>query len=377
MLLYGKKMKILPLTLFTLIMPFSVFAGEWEFDASGSTKALYGYTDVSKRFEKQNDNNHGIGYGEINLSANYISDSEKYSLGIYADIMGGIDRELKDYNQGSWGEEVYGILDTPYGQLMLGQTFNVASQFHQGAPAIGALKSGNDVVDFIVNPNWKRNSHQTKFATLNATYINTDGVAPKISYITPEVYGTAVGFSFVPDSYNRRGLINKHAPYANQEGYIASLYSTQEFYGFNVSASLGFARFQNIDNEFSASLLFEYGNWSLGGGWRKTYIDGEDRKHSSSHYLPYMFDTYREGYAWDIGAGYKFGPYQASLSYFESKSEHYSNQDKIWIFSNQYQVNRYVDLYFAVAHVDFEGYNSDVDNNNQGWAFVTGFGLNF
>lgn len=377
MLLYGKKMRIFHLTLVALIMPFSVLASEWEFDIGGKTKALYGYTDTSKRFEKQNDNNHGIGYGEINLSANYTSDSEEYSLGVYADIIGGIDRELQDYNQGRWGEEIYGILDTPYGQLMLGQTFNVASQFHQGAPAVGALKSGNDVVDFISNPNWKRNAHQTKFATLNTTYINTDGVAPKISYITPEIYGTAIGFSFVPDIYNRRGLINKHAPYANQEGYIGSVYTTQEFAGFNLDASVAFARFQDNDNEFSASLLLQYGNWSLGGGWRKTYIDGEEHIAISDYRLPYMFDAYREGYAWDFGVGYKIGPYQASLSYFESKAKNFSNQDKIWMFSNQYQLNRHMDIYLAAAHVDFEGYNSDTTNNNQGWAFVTGIGLNF
>ena len=370
-------MKISPLVLACLIFPSLAVAGEWEFDAEFKSKALYGYSDVSARFEKKDRNNHGVGMAEINLSALYTSDDEDYSLGFYTDIMSGIDRELQDYNQGRWGEEVYAIGDTPFGRILLGQTFNVAAQFHYGAPSAGALQSGNDVVDFIANPNWKRNSKETKFATLNATYINTDGVAPKISYVSPEIYGTAVGFSYVPKAYNRRGLINNHASYSHKDGYIGAIYTSQEFGGLNIDASIAAARFHDNDNGFSASLHLSYGNWSLGGGWRKTYIDGDDKQKSTDSRLPELFDNYREGQAWDIGVGYEIGPYQVALSYFESKAERTSNQDKIWLLSNQYQFNKYLDIYLAAAHVDFEGDSNLVADNNQGWAFVTGIGVNF
>ena len=359
------------------LLPFSAKAGEWEFEVSGQAKGLYGYTDVAERFEKKDQNNHGVGIGEINTSAVYTSEDKEYGLGLYLDLMGGIDRELQNYNQGRWGQEAYAIADSPYGRILLGQTFNVAAQFHDGAPSVGALSNNSDVVDFISNPNWQRDSKETRFATLNSTYINTDGVAPKISYVSPEVYGTAIGFTYVPDAYNRRGLINKHASYSRKDGYIGALYTTQELGGLNEDASLAAARYHDNDTEFSASLKFGYGNWSLGGGWRKTYIDGQDKQDSQDSRLPYLFDNYREGEAWDIGLGYEIGPFEAALSYFESKASRTENKDKIWILSNQYQLNKYIDVYLAAAHVDFEGDSSALADNNQGWAFVSGLGINF
>ncbi len=369
-------MKFLPLFFAVALLPGIACAGEWEFDVSGHVQGLYGYTDVAKRFEHKDKNNHGVGQGDVSFSAARDYDND-YRLSLHLDLMGGIDQELEDYNQGRWGEEAYAIGDSPYGRIMLGQTFNVAAQFHDGAPSVGALGSNNDVVDFISNPNWKRNGKVTKFATLNTTYINTDGVAPKISYISPSFYNTVVGFSYVPDAYNRRGLINNHASYAHKDGYIAALYSEQDFHWLTASLSGGFARFHDNDNEFSAALKLSRGNWSLGGGWRKTYIDGTDKQKSRSTALPEFFDGYREGEAWDVGVGYEVGPYHMALSYFESKAERADNKDKIWIFSNQYQYNQYLDIYLAAAHVDFEGDSRTVADNNKGYAFVSGLGVNF
>lgn len=370
-------MKSLPLILAVILFPSLAAAGEWELDISGRAKGLYGYSDVSERFEKKDNNNHGIGSGEVNASAVYTTDDEDYSLGLYLDLMGGIDRELQNYNQGRWGEEAYAIADSLYGRVLLGQTFNVGVQFHEGAPSVGALRNNDDVVDFISNPNWRRNAKTTRFATLNSTDINTDGVAPKVSYVSPEFYGTQLGLTYVPDAYNRRGLINKHASYSHKDGWIGAVSTAQEFAGLNIDASVAAARFHDNDNEFSASLHLSYGNWSLGGGWRKTYIDGTDKQKSTDNRLPELFDNYREGQAWNAGIGYQIGPVKSALSYFEAKAERTRNKDKIWTFSNQYQVNKYVDVYLAAAHVDFAGDNHSVSDNNQGWAFVTGLGVNF
>lgn len=365
--------------LFALIglLPLSAQAGEWEFDISGRGKGLYGYSDVAHRFEYKDKDHHGAGDGEVDTSAVYTFDNDDYSMGLYADFYIGVDRELQSYNQGRWGEEVYTIADSPYGRLMLGQTLNVGAQFYEGAPTVGALKNNNDVVDFIANPNWKRNSKQAKFSTLNTTYINTDGVAPKVSYLTPELYGTSLGFSYIPDAYNRRGLINKHASYARKDGYIGALSTEQELSALNIKSSAAVAKFHNNDTEYSISMLLEYGNWSLGGGWRKTYIDGNDKQKSTDIRLPELFDGYREGQAWEAGIGYRFGPVKSALSYFESKAESGSCRDKVWMLSNQYQINKYADIYLAAAHVDFAGSSPNLADNNQGWALVTGIGLSF
>ncbi len=373
-------MKIIPAVMLLALMPCGAAAGEWSFDVSGYASGLYGYSDVSERFEKQDRNNDGSGRAEVNFSAAYAFNDE-YGFSLNLDLMGGINQELQNYNQGRWGEEAYAIVDSPYGRLMLGQTFNVDAQFHEGAPAAGALGSSNsEIVDFIVNPNWKRNAHTAKFATLNTTYINTDGVAPKISYISPDFYNSVLGVSYVPDAYNRRGLINKFAFYEKDDAYIVSLYTAQELGFADLTATLGYGAFHDDDKEMSASLSLRRGNWTLGGGWRKTYIDGRDTRMSlnrPSDRLPEYFDGYREGRAWNIGLGYEIGPYKAALTYFESKAHNTDNQDKIIAFSNQYRLNKYIDIYLAAAHVDFEGVDGTINGSNKGYAFVTGLGLNF
>lgn len=350
-------------------------ASGWEYDVTGSAVGLYGYTAPAARYDDQNDRSHGTGDGSMSAYAKYMFDND-WEVGAYLDLMLGTGHELEDYNQGKWGEEAYSIIDSPYGRLMLGQTFNIDAQFHQGAPDVGPLGIENsDIVDFISNPNWQRKGSNAKFATLNTTYINTDGVAPKASYITPELYGTRLGLTYVPDSYNRRGLISKDAAYDSKDAYIAALYNELELGGFDVSSSLAYGEFLDNDKEVSASLRIARGGWTLGGGWRKTYTDGEDRSHNSD--LPEFYDGYREGYAWNAGVGYEIGPYQVSFSYFKSAADNSDNQNQIYMLSNKYQVNKYLDVYLSAAQVDFEGSTKKAEDNNRGYAFVSGVKVSF
>lgn len=357
-------MKLFALFLAIIAVPSIACAGEWNYGVEGHARGLYGYSDVKKH-------NHGVGQGNIDSYAGYTFDNDA-SLTLHLDLAGAVDQELQDYNQGRWGEEAYGILDAAYGQIMLGQVYNVASLFHNGAPSVGALASNNDIVDFIANPNWKRNSHETKFATLNTTDINTDGTAAKINYISPEVYGTAIGFSYMPDSYNRRGLINKHAGYAHKDGFAGAVYSDQDWGWFDSKASFGYAQYHGNDKEFSYSLNLSRGNWNIGGGYRKTYIDGDD-KSVPDRRLPENFDGYREGDAWNIGLGYEIGPFSSALTYFNSKAKHSDNRNKMVAFSNQYQFNKYIDVYLAAAYVDYDA----GEESKNGYALVTGLGVNF
>lgn len=368
--------KILLPVLFSLCVCSFARAGEWSFEASGDIRGAYGYSDVSERFEKYDDNNNAFADAEINLNAFYEAD-EDYALSLNLDVMAGVDEELQDYNQGRWGEEAYAVAETPWGSLQGGQMYNIDYQFYEGAPRVGILRNNSDMVNFVANPNWKRTAKETKFATLNTVYINTDGVAPKVSYVTPEFWGTKAGFSYVPDAYNRRGLINKHADYAKDDGWIGAVYTEQDLGWLDLSASAGYAQFHEDDKELSAGLRLRRGNWSLGGGWRKTYVDGRDKRLDADVRLPEFFDEYREGQAWEAGLGYEIGPFQSALTYFESKAERTDNKDKIWMFSNQYQVDRNLLVYAAVAHVDFEGATQALDDNNQGWAFIGGLGLTF
>lgn len=359
-----------------LLLPLLIFAagetraGELTYEAGGSLRALYGYSDVSSRYQRFNDHNHTPAAGELNLSAGYDFNDD-YTLSLHLDLSGATDKEVENYNQGAWEEEIYGIFDSPYGRLMLGQTYNVAYQFGVGAPTAGPLKVNNsDITDFIANPNWYNRDRNGIFKTLNSTDINTDGVAAKISYISPQFYNSYLGFTYVPDSWNNAGLINRRAEYKNKSGYIFGAYNESELAGFNITASLGYARYEDIDQEYSAGLSINRGNWTLGGSFRRTVA-------GSSDYALSLNDGFREGKAWNIGLGYEFGPYKAALSYFNSKADNSDNEDEIIQLANSFQVNKYFDVYLTAARVDYKGSSREVEDNSKGWAFVGGVGFNF
>ena len=356
--------KFLALSALLMLNPLMAKAGEFSYEIEGHAQSLYGYTDVKKH-------NHGVGQGNIDSTLSYAFDAQN-AVTLHGNLNGGIDQEIQDFNQGRWGEEVYGELMSGYGQVMIGQVANVASLFHNGAPSVGALSSNNDVADFLHNPSWKRTKKETYFSTLNSTDINTDGVAPKLNYLTPEFYGTAIGFSYMPDGYNRRGLINKQADYAHDDGFVAAVYNDRDWGAVSSQTSFGYAQYHGNDKEFSYSLKLSRGNWSLGGGFRKTYVDG-DNKISNSEILPTGFDAYREGKAWNVGIGYEIGPFSTALSYFESKADHLPDKSKATVFSNQYQVNKYFDIYLAAAYTD----NTTATERQNGYAVVSGIGVNF
>ena len=355
-------------------------ASEVEFIYSGRIDSLYGYNVPAGRYKHNDHRDHWINLFSLNLGLEKEFNAD-YSAGLYADLNAGINKRQDNFNNGDWGQEIYGIIDSPYGRIMLGETYNTAYQFQVGAPRAGAIGlNDSDIVNFMANPNWVKTKHATAYRTLNSTSMNTDGVAPKISYITPEIYGTMFGFSYAPDSYDRRGLVNKFARYADDSAYVFSLYTEQDLGFADMSAALGYGIFNQDDKDFTAGISFYKGGWTLGASYRKTYVDGGDfavTGQSDNPRLPDWFDNYREGQPWDIGLGYEIGPYQAALSYLHSEAENTDNQDDIIMLSNQYQLNKYVDLYLIGAQVNFRGATKAVSGNNKGYTVVTGIGLHF
>ena len=209
----------------------------------------------------------------------------------------------------------------------------------------------------------------------------TDAIVHARSHGIDNYSAPAIGaFSYVPDTYSRTGLINKFAHYARKDAYIAALYNETDLGFADLVTSLGYGIYQKNDKDLTASLALYRGNWSLGASYRKTYVDGNDYSithNSQSIKLPDFFDNYREGKAWSAGVGYRFGPLKTSLSYFESQADNTRNKDEIIMFANDFQINKYLNLYAIAAHVNFRGIDSSCYDNNKGYAFVTGFGINF
>jgi len=371
------KIKYVPfLTILGLI--FADFAAaDWEYSAEGEGKFLYGYADVASKYKSYNKNNRAVSDMWLEFSArNEFSDD--YEAAFFADFMGGTDRYLKNYNQGSWGEEIYAKLQTPYGQFSFGQMNNIAYLQGVSAPEFGPLGVNNSmVVDFINNPNWKRRKKITAFKTLNSTYINTDGDAFKISYLTPEYYNTMVGISYVPYSYSRAGLVNKHSAYHNKGGIILSADNHLDFDFAEIKSSLGYAEFIENDKEYSAGLSIYRKGFTLGGSYRRTNANGKKLARARNYDLPEFFDAYRNAEAYNVGLGYEIGPFKAAVTYFTSKAKHTDFEDRIFQLSGEYQIEKHIKIYSAVAHVDFAGKKDEKEQNNKGYAFMAGVGIEF
>lgn len=348
-----------------LLWPTILQAGEIDWNFSGQINALYGYTDYSSPKLGHPNNNHAPIYGEVNSSVSYSFDEET-QVSLHLDLNGGIDRNMADYNQGDWGEENYVISDSFLGRFMIGQTYNAAYQFHVGAPQAGLLTSNNNfVTDFINNPNWQRDKDKTIYKSLNSTAINTDGVAPKLTYISPENYGTILGFSYIPEIYNRRGLISKSLDYKDDSGYVASIYNQSELGYYTLESSISYAFYDNIDTELSAGLKISRGGWSLGGSIHNTQKEGDTKIRE--------VDGFRDSFSWDVGVGYEIGPFSTSISYFSSKSDEFFAQNEIVSFSNQYELSNNLTIYMAAEYADFES----EDEHIKGYAIISGIGFSF
>lgn len=375
-------MKFYKYFIFSLaFIPRTALSGETSYTINGRTDLLYGYSDVSTRYERLDKNNNYVGNVHVNAAVEHDF-NEKYSGGIYIDLMAGSGMEIQNYTFGSWGKEIYGVLNTPYGQITGGETLNAAAQLQPDIPAYGPLRINNSaIVDFISNPNWYRRNHKySSFKTLNSTAMNTDGSAAKISYYTPQIAHTILGFSYIPDTYSRTGLVSNYADYSRKDAYVAALYHEADLGFIETAISLGYGIYHKTDKDFTAAIAAYRGNCSAGASYRKTYVDGNTyhlKADNRNPRTPQWFDNYREGQAWSTGIGYRFGPYKASLSYFKSEADNTRNKDEIIMLANDFQVNKHLNIYAIAAHVNFKGEDRDIHDNNKGYAFVTGIGINF
>ena len=332
----------------------------------------YGYTDYSKPYEHLYKNNN------LNTSVNlYAKTSYRFendnTFSLIGYIMADSNKKVENYNQGKWGEEFYGLLETGLGEFSFGQVQNVAYNFAVGAPNVGNFRINNtDLVNFINNPNWYKKGINTSYKTLNSTYLNTDGASLKLNYATPDFYGVTLGFSYVPDIYSQSGLVSKKADYKNNEGYVLGAYGLWDVLGFELETSLGFAEYKDIDKEYSAGVSLYRKGFTLGASYRKTKATENSYDINSNA----LYDAYRDGEAFNVGLSYSIGPFTTGLSYFDSKSNISKNRDRIISFSNSYDYSKNVSFSFTTAHLDSIGENDEVVNNTKGYTFILGVEIN-
>lgn len=289
----------------------------------------------------------------------------------------------KSYRDGDW--RYYPYLrwhNQDYGTVDLGYNYNVALLFHQGAKEITFLgiRDSNSTY-FLSNPNWGNGKKRTYFYTPKSTAIMNDGRSAKLNYISPEFWRSHIGFSYTPDSSNRRGMTSRYVDYEGREdGYVFALKHYEYLWGGKLTLSTGFGLFESSTKETSLSAGYTKGGWTFGLGYKKAYVDGDKNAISTTavnSYLPAYFDNYRESRSWDVSLGYDFGDFRTNLAYLNTQADNTADRDQLLIQSNVFKLQHGLELYWMNVWMNSDGDTRLKHNDTKGYAVISGIGWRF
>lgn len=94
-------------------------------------------------------------------------------------------------------------------------------------------------------------------------------------------------------------------------------------------------------------------------------------------HLPAYFDNYREGQAWDFSVGYDFGRFKTNLAYLHAEADNTRNRDDLFVQTNRYALNKHFELFLTNGYINSKGNDRRSDNNNKGYAVITGLALKY
>ena len=360
----------------------AAFAGSFEFSGSGMAGEYFGIMETRRGNNMDNMPNRAVFRADGKFEGAYRAVSGS-RVGIHADYTV-VDRQHdKNYPDGDWRFFPYLLgEDDRFGKLTAGYTYNAALLLHTGAHDITWLGiRDSNLTYFLSSANWKNGRKQVKFATPKSTAIMDDGRAFKISYFTPEIGNTTFGFSYTPDNASRRGMVSRYTSYQKKEdGYTAAMQNKWNPGLGDLYTSVDYGLFNRTDNEWAFGVRWVVDKFNVSTSYKNAYIDGDKNPISTtarSPHLPAYFDNYREGEAWDFSVGYDFGRFKTNFAYLHSEAKNTRNRDDIFIQANRYSLNEYFELFWVNAYSNSKGVDRNSDNNNKGYAVITGIALKY
>ena len=360
----------------------TAFAEGWEFSQSGMAGQYYGVMETRSRNNVQNMPNRAVFRADGNLEGAYAF-ADAGRVGLHADYTLVFRQHDKDYNDGDWRFYPYLLAEKEdYGKLTIGYTYNAAFLLHQGAQEISWVGiQDSNLPYWLTSANWVNGLKRVKFATPKSTAIMDDGRALKFSYFTPMIGNTKFGFSYAPDNASRRGMVSRYANYEKEEdGYTAAMLNKWKLGSGDLYTSAAYGLFNRTDHEWAFGARWIAGGFNVSASYKKAYIDGDKNPISTqavNSYLPAYFDNYREGRAWDFSIGYDFGRFKTNLAYLHTEAENTRNRDDLFVQTNRYALNKYFELFLINAYLNSKGNDRWSDNNNRGYAVITGLALKY
>ena len=363
-------------------LPGVAAAHGFEFSQSGMAGVYYGVMETRDNNNVSNMPNRLVFRSDGNLEGAYKFENQT-RLGVHADYTLVFRQHDKDYNDGDWRFYPYALAENPkYGKFTVGHTYNAAFQLHQGAQEITWIGiQDSNLPYWLTSANWVNGLKTVKFATPKSTNIMDDGRSFKFSYFTPMIGNTKFGFSYAPDNASRRGMVSRYTSYQKKEdGYTAAMQNKWNPGLGDLYTSGAYGLFNRTDNEWAFGVRWVVDKFNVSTSYKNAYIDGDKNPISTtarSPHLPAYFDNYREGEAWDFSVGYDFGRFKTNFAYLHSEAKNTRNRDDIFIQANRYSLNEYFELFWVNAYSNSKGVDRNSDNNNKGYAVITGIALKY
>lgn len=363
-------------------LPGVAAAHGFEFSQSGMAGVYYGIMETRDNNNVSNMPNRLVFRSDGNLEGAYKFENQT-RLGVHADYTLVFRQHDKDYNDGDWRFYPYALAENPkYGKFTVGHTYNAAFQLHQGAQEITWIGiQDSNLPYWLTSTNWVNGLKTVKFATPKSTNIMDDGRSFKFSYFTPMIGNTKFGFSYAPDNASRRGMVSRYTSYQKKEdGYTAAMQNKWNPGLGDLYTSVAYGLFNRTDNEWAFGVRWVVDKFNVSTSYKNAYIDGDKNPISTtarSPHLPAYFDNYREGEAWDFSVGYDFGRFKTNFAYLHSEAKNTRNRDDIFIQANRYSLNEYFELFWVNAYSNSKGVDRNSDNNNKGYAVITGIALKY
>lgn len=363
-------------------LPGVAAAHGFEFSQSGMAGVYYGIMETRDNNNVSNMPNRLVFRSDGNLEGAYKFENQT-RLGVHADYTLVFRQHDKDYNDGDWRFYPYALAENPkYGKFTVGHTYNAAFQLHQGAQEITWIGiQDSNLPYWLTSANWVNGLKTVKFATPKSTNIMDDGRSFKFSYFTPMIGNTKFCFSYAPDNASRRGMVSRYTSYQKKEdGYTAAMQNKWNPGLGDLYTSVAYGLFNRTDNEWAFGVRWVVDKFNVSTSYKNAYIDGDKNPISTtarSPHLPAYFDNYREGEAWDFSVGYDFGRFKTNFAYLHSEAKNTRNRDDIFIQANRYSLNEYFELFWVNAYSNSKGVDRNSDNNNKGYAVITGIALKY
>lgn len=281
-------------------------------------------------------------------------------------------------------DEAWAYVEGPFGRFEFGQQDGVADQMMFYAPSVSqAIRVNNPDIFLLECPatTFCPGSQTGRPYTPNGLQLRTDMHVSedytKIIYYTPRLHGVQAGISYTPELVrNFSGFATRQSNQRNQQSQIweFGINYAERFGPVDLGLSAAYLTGTNEEpqthifsgeagdgvEEIGFGALINWREWTLGGSYRRTNVQGGANIRNDSSLDIDSFNVFRnlDTTLWDVGLKYESGPWSAGLNYVSADAElspTQSQKGKAIEIAGGLIVGPGIQVAAGYQHFDFEG----------------------